>query len=211
MKKGLVIAGLGIPGSGKSSVMKELAKQLNCEVFFEPEDSEWPSFIGDRQVSGYFTAISWFRNVRVPQLFRAHALAEMGQTVVVDSYFDKSLYCCIDEPTMDWLIPKMDPYFPVVKKLMEADWNHLPNADVLVNFSIEKNDWLELIRGRGRSFDRLNGVEGCFGLQELFHRAAIKLSEEFGIKTINFKQEISSPEEAAQKLHQHLKSHGLEI
>ena len=46
---------------------------------------------------------------------------------------------------------------------------------------------------------------------ELFIVRPSSLSEEFGIKTINFKQEISPPEEAAQKLHQHLKSHGLEI
>ncbi|MGI4776169.1 MAG: hypothetical protein ACRYE9_04530 [Janthinobacterium lividum] len=105
-KNGLLIVGMGLPGSGKSTIMAELGKVYNTShVFLEPEESTWPKFITEKKVNGSFTAPMWFRSTRVLLLIQADQLRNEGQiaivdSYIVDSYYDKLLYQYIDNKNM---------------------------------------------------------------------------------------------------------------
>lgn len=198
---GLFIAGLGLPGSGKSSVLGALANRLDCTFYAEPEEAAWPPAVTDRALNGCFSAITWFRTVRVPQLFAADKLRASGQIVVVDSYFDKAMHYCLGKAGMEWLIDSQDPYFAIVKQMMALDVAKLPDADCIVCFIIDKQDWLELLKVRGRHLDSEFAIESTFATQQHYIEAAKQLAKTRGIRCIEFKQTVSCVEKAADSLY----------
>jgi len=206
---GVFIAGLGIPGSGKSSVMKELAKLMECEIFLEPEEELWSDAVKERDTCGYFTSITWFRSIRVPYLYSAYKLKQLGKNVIVDSYYDKAMHYCIGKKGMDWFIPSHDKYFSLIKELMQTDLETLPDADCIVSFEIEYKDWLTLLNKRNRNFDEKNELDKTFCTQSYFIDAAEELAKTRNMKHIRFKQKMSTPIEAAQQLQELLKQEGV--
>ncbi len=84
-----LIALAGLLGSGKSSVVLDLARSddtLSC--FVEPEQESYPDFVVDG-TSDFFGVHSWFRASRVYDLYRAHRVSADGGTALVDSYYDR--------------------------------------------------------------------------------------------------------------------------
>lgn len=206
---GVFITGLGLPGSGKSSVLGALAAKLDCQFFAEPEEATWPLAVTERALNGCFSAITWFRTVRVPQLFEAERLAQTGQTVVVDSYFDKAMHYCIGKPGMEWLINPNDAYFEVVRQMMALDVSKLPDADCIVCFNIDKADWMQLLTKRGRHFDSEFAIETTFATQAHYRNATIELARTRGIRYVQFQQRVSSVEQAADELLELLQQQGV--
>ncbi len=68
---GALIAFFGLPGAGKSSIAAELSGLVGGTLLLEPEEDEWADAVLAREVSGYFTAVTWFRSIRVPQIHQA--------------------------------------------------------------------------------------------------------------------------------------------
>lgn len=117
--KGMLIVAVGLPCSGKSSVIRCAAKFCGSVCFVEPEESEWPDAVHQRDRFGYATAITWFRSVRVTSLYKADDLRKNGHTVFVDSYYDKLVSKYLGRRGMEWLIPPADPYYPVIQQIAE--------------------------------------------------------------------------------------------
>ena len=181
VKTGKLIVAMGLPGSGKSSVFRETAHRLNCKSLHEPEEEYWPDAVHRRAEVGPFTALSWFRSIRVPLLYEAHASRLNGETVFVDSYYDKLFAGWLGKPGMEWLIPKDDPYFEVAEQVAERDYNLLPNADAIVFFRLAKHDWLKLLQNRGRDLDKDSEFLKSYKTQEYFFQTCKEYCEEIGV------------------------------
>ncbi len=100
----MLIVFVGIPGSGKSSVVKVLAKLLKIKCFVEPEEEKWADAAKDWKTYGSFSMLMWFRSIRTPMLIEAERLSEKGETILIDTYYDKLLHYYIDKHCMRWLL-----------------------------------------------------------------------------------------------------------
>lgn len=208
-EQGLLIAGMGLPGCGKSSVFKELGTLLGARVFLEPEEKDWPSAVLRRQEFGHFTGISWFRAVRVPQLLEADLLRQKGNIALVDSYYDKLLSYYLHTPGMEWVMPPDDPYFEVTQEMARLDFEQLPDADMVVFFEIDEEAWKSFLTTRGRDMDESHAVRENFQTQEHMLAAAVQYCEARGARLVTHRQRPSSPKEAAEELLPALRAAGL--
>lgn len=208
VKPGILISALGLPCTGKTTVLRCLGDIIAADaVYLEPEENEWPLAVKCRNQYEYFSCLMWFRSMRVPMLYEAMHLRNKGQTVLLDSYYDKIMKYYIGKKGAEWLITKNDCYFPVLKKIAALDWNTLPNADCIIIFTMELQDWITLLKRRNRTFDQMALVEQAYQSQQHFVTVADKLARIKGIKCLIFEQSLSSPEMAARRLARMLISH----
>lgn len=193
----MMIAFVGMPSSGKSSTARALGNIIQAKSFLEPEEDEWPDLIMNRDLYGKFTALSWFRSARVPNLFDADRVRSSGAIAIVDSYYDVLVRHYLGTPPFAWLIPEDDPYFEVAKRMVELDYWTLPRPDAIVMLKLDERTWLKFMEARGREFDRSASLDRHFEMQHLIeeacHRTAIDLSTR--VYTIN--QNWSSAEATA--------------
>lgn len=168
---GVLIAGMGLPGAGKSSVFGALADSLmrksrKTRLYREPEESEWTDAVRNRECCGCITAMTWFRSIRVPNLYEAAKAREAGEIAMVDSYYDKLIHLYFENPAFDWLMPQGDPYRPIFAQLARLDFEILPDADCVITFTVNESRWKELVLGRGRSLDRTSNILESYGMQQ---------------------------------------------
>jgi len=63
----MLISLIGIPGSGKSTTVKELASLMKIKHYFlEPEEEKWADATKDWETFGGFSMLMWFRSIRIP-------------------------------------------------------------------------------------------------------------------------------------------------
>ena len=196
----MLIVFVGIPGCGKSSTVKELANLLDIKYFAEPEEEKWADAAKDWKTYGSFSMLMWFRSMRVPMLFEAQKLSEEGEIVFIDTYYDKLLYYYIDKYCMRWLISPSDLYFEPMKKIAEIDNKVLPNADLVIFFEVNREDWVELLKIRNRGTDHDEEFMKNFETQKFLLEATKKFCEEKGVELIVFPQDNSSVQDSALKL-----------
>lgn len=204
---GKIVAALGLPGAGKSSVMQALARKINADVLLEPEENEWGEAVHTWDRCGHFTGLMWFRSARVPLLYEAQARCALGRIVLLDSYYDKALYSYLGQPGMEWLLAPDDPYFPVAREVARLDWARLPDADCIVVFEVTLEDWRVMLEMRNRMLDRDELFRRSFETQSYFIKAAERLSAERNMKYIHFHQRLGSIESAAERLLVELRAH----
>jgi len=204
---GKMIAAMGIPGCGKSSVVRNLAVLYGDIVtaYYEPEENDacnpWPEAVHKRNYFGYFGSITWFRSMRIPGLFKAKNDAENGKIAFVDSYFDKLLVNYIGSDSLEWFLPKKDAYYSVVKQMAELDYKKLPNADIVLFFDINEDVWKTFLGKRNRKQDNEEEyLAQCFKLRRPMLEACEKYAKDFDKRLIIFKQSNDGPEHAAHKL-----------
>ena len=130
----MIISFVGIPGSGKSTITKEFSKIINADFFVEPEENEWSEIVTKREFYGFFTGITWFRSIRIKQLYDAEQMSKKGKLVVLDTYYDKLINLYLGKRGLEWLISKDDKYFNVAKSMSKVDYENLPNVDLIIFF-----------------------------------------------------------------------------
>jgi thymidylate kinase len=207
--KGLFITAVGLPGSGKSSAIKELAGLIDGSCFCEPEEKHWADAATLKHLSGNFTMITWFRSMRVPQLYRASLLRSSGEIALTDRYYDKLLAYYIDKPGMEWLISPSDPYFDAMVAIAKKDWEQLPTADVIIFFEVSYDLWKDLLIKRNCLMDLDPQLLESFATQEIFFNACKKLADEKHVTLIKIQQEWSSPRATAEKIRDILYAKGI--
>lgn len=202
---GKLIAGFGLPGSGKSSVMKCLGELHGWQVFLEPEEDKWAAAVHERDRCGHITALTWFRAARVPLLYEADRLRCMGATTIVDTFYDKLVHRYLGRKGMEWLMSSTDPYFGVAKELARLDYEKLPDCDCLIFFQVDRVTWDQLLSRRNRKFDSTNPLRDSFETSELFLQCAKEYCAERSIPLIEFSNEISTPIQSARALTKRIK------
>lgn len=198
MKKGKVIAAMGIPASGKSTVMKKLHELIpNSMLFLEAEEEgkeiSWPRAVNMRDKYGYFGSLSWFRALRVPKLIDAEETSNYGKISIIDSYYDKLMHHYLGKRGLDWFYPKEDPYFNLAAELAKMDYELLPMADIIVFLWVSEDIWTSFYSQRNREMDNeILFRKQCMDLQEPMLDACKKYINDYGKKLIVVKQEGQS-------------------
>jgi adenylate kinase family enzyme len=196
----VLIVLVGIPGSGKSTTTKKLASLLKFKYFVEPEENKWADAAKDWKTYGSFAMLMWFRSIRTPMLIKAEELSENGENVLIDTYYDKLLHYYINKHCMRWLLSPSDRYFPVMKEIAAIDKDVLPDADLIIFFEVEKENWLKFLKSRNRIADNEEEFLKNFETQKFLLEATKKLCEEKGIELIIFQQGNFSLEDSVKKL-----------
>jgi hypothetical protein len=211
---GVLIAGMGLPGSGKSSVFAALAdsflrKSRTTVLYREPEEAHWPDAVRSRDRCGCITAMTWFRSARVPMLYHAASDREEGKIAIVDSYYDKLIHLYFDAPSFAWLIPFDDPYRAIYREFARLDFEKLPDADCVVSFAVDEERWRELVLGRGRELDRKSRILDMYQMQEPMLNASSEYCEAKGIPHVVFRNVQSTTAGAADVLARELMKIGI--
>lgn len=211
---GTLIAGMGLPGSGKSTVLGALAdllirQEIQANVYKEPEEAEWPDAVTKRTDCGHITALTWFRSVRVPMLYQAEADRKNGKVAIVDSYYDKLIHLYMHNPEFNWLLPPEESYRSIYAQLAKQDFESLPDADCVVTFVVDEPRWQQLVRGRGRELDRQSKILDSYAMLPSFIAAAKAYCNERKIPHVIFNNTQHTLADAAESLLEELRRHGI--
>jgi hypothetical protein len=180
--------------------MRELANLIDGSCFCEPDEKDWADAATLTHISGNFTMTTWFRSMRVPQLYKASQLRAAGEIAITDRYYDKLLNDYIGKPGMEWLISPSDPYFDLMVEVAKKDWDQLPTADVIVFFKVSYELWRDLLTKRNHLKELDPRWLESFPTQEHLFNACKKLADEKGITLITIQQEWGSPRATAEKI-----------
>ena len=207
--RGTLIAFMGLPGSGKTSTARELANLLEAAVYLEPNEEHWPQAVLNRHRVGAFTALTWFRSMRVPLLVTAAGDRDAGRIAVLDSYYDKLIAGYIDDPAMQWLIGPDDPYFEVAKQMAILDKKLLPDVDILIFLQVTEANWNRLLSTRNRAMDQEAEFLKSFSSQSEFLAASKSYTETTGARLVVYEQQFGSAHSTAVALREHMQELGL--
>lgn len=208
MKKGVLVGFMGLPGSGKSSLTRELATILSARAFLEPEEHEWPDCVKRRNEVGAFAGLQWFRSIRVPKLYEARALADNGEIALIDSLYDKLCASYLGAQGMEWLLDPDDPYFDVARSVAELDYQLLPDVDAVVCVSVDEDAYRTLIEKRNRTLDRSENLTLFWNTQKYFIESAENYAHNRRVPYVSHNNEIGSIQESARRLYHQLQSFG---
>jgi thymidylate kinase len=197
---GKLIVAVGLPCSGKSSVMGALGSMINAQVFLEPEEHEWGKAVQQWDQCCHFTGLMWFRSARVPLLREADRIRASGGVALVDSYYDKLIAHYLTRSGMEWLLSPNDPYFDLAMGIARTDWRMLPDADCIVTFEVEPADWHAMLARRNRALDRDEAFAKSYETQRYFIEAAMQLAAERNIQIVHFRQTFEIVQNAADRL-----------
>jgi hypothetical protein len=195
---GIIVAFVGVPGAGKSTLCDALARITGAVPLKEPTD--WPPAVTDPGSANGFTALTWFRAMRVPLYYQAMRERDLGRFAILDTYYDKICHYLLGAEGMDWFLSPSDPYFDLYEEIARRDWISLPAADVVVLIYLEEATWRHHIAQRNRALDHDWDVSANFLIQRHFVEAAEKLRDIIGIPLVHFEQDLSSPDDSAVRL-----------
>jgi thymidylate kinase len=204
----LLLAFLGLPGAGKSTLARSLADELGAQAFLEPEEDAWPDYVRHPHPNGDFTRLMWFRTQRVPLYYKALRVSTDGGIAVLDSYYDKWCEGWLGKPGLEWLISPDDPYFGIALETAKVDRRCLPSADVVILLDISADLWLDQLKERGRMIDRSDPFLASHHTQSHFMEAAEDRAESDGSVLIRYRRRPLAPVEEARSLVEELRSRG---
>jgi shikimate kinase len=204
----LLLAFLGLPGAGKSTLAKSLAEELGAQAFLEPEEDAWPDYVRHPHPCGDFTRLMWFRAQRVPLYYKASRVSSDGGIAVLDSYYDKWCEGWLGKPGLEWLISPDDPYFGIACETAKVDRRCLPSADVVIFLEISVDIWRDQLQDRGRTIDQSDPFLASHHTERHFMEAAEERAEADGSVLIRYRRRRLSPSEEARLLAEELRSRG---
>ena len=189
-EKGKVIAFSGLSCTGKSTLAKELAKELSAQCLLEPEEENWPLVCRKGEEYGSFTMFMGFREMWLPHLYTAQKLKNKNELVFLDTFFIKTTLYELDAPGMEWIFDPKDPYYSVFREVCRLDIEHLPDPDCIVFFKLDEKIWKQFLAARPRDWDQIPGFLDSFDQSyAALQGAIIRLCQERNIPLIYFQQD----------------------
>ena len=151
-----VVSFMGLPGCGKSTIARLLADHLNCKVYLENEEHDYPETVlaafQHREAQNSALCIyNHFRNQRMCNNFLAQIDKIKGLSSVIDSYYDKFFGRMIGLPAMNFLINSKHVDFPEIVKIAKRDKVLTPDPDIIFFLRVRsQQEYIELLKSRGR-------------------------------------------------------------
>ncbi len=166
----LIIAFMGIPASGKSTIATELANLVDAKLYLEGEETNYPDdvkegFLNRERKGVALKLYKYFRKIRLKHIRSAVINKQQGKSSILDCFFDKLFYDMLDSSGMDWIIDPKHADFGKIKQIAYKDKNNLPDVDVIVFLKISEDLHKTLQHSRGRKFDLDSKI---FTAQEAF-------------------------------------------
>jgi len=193
----MFISLLGVPGVGKTTLGRAIARRLDACFLAEPEEADWPSFVQNPHSDGAFTLLSWFRSQRVPSYYEADRVRRRGGVAVLDSYYDKWCLGWLGRPGLEWLMAPSDPYLPVALGMAAIDARVLPRADLVILLEIAEPLWRAQLHRRHRLIDIDPAFLASHHSQSYFRQAAIERAAVDGTQVLFYQREDVAPESEA--------------
>lgn len=196
-----IIAFSGISGCGKSTLSKLLSKELGAVCINEPEEQDWPEVIKNPEKYDQATSFLAFRQIWAKQFTDAHIANKFNKLVFVDSYFFKINSYYLGKPKMDWLLKSDSPYLETLKNLNKLDQELFYDADCVVLFDVNLEDWKLFLKSRQRNWDKTPGFEEAFSITKKYvEDATIEHCKNKKIKLIKFNHKFGDFHEQARLL-----------
>lgn len=203
-KKGIFVAGIGIAGSGKKEIFRELHKMLfRSNLFIESEKDEWPEVIRNKDLYDRLTLVTALRNMHLPHYRKAHVARNNGKIALMDNCVDllypfswlgsgvsldfeiwkedlELMIECLDESqSTELLIDCMLKEAKVLKYFLRHmhanDLQNLAKPDVIVMFDIEFDVWKKFIKKRNPNYDVNKNLDKTHNLSSAMNAAVTEL------------------------------------
>lgn len=146
-----IIAIIGAQRSGKSFLVKKLAKKLNYETLLEGENGDFPTFIKEdikNNTNGLRRTI-WFRNKQLNNFLNALDLKKQGKGSVLDTFWiDYQMY-------VDMLLDGDDK--EVINDLIRVDRKNNIWPDIIIYLKNTEEGTKKFLELDDRDFDKADG------------------------------------------------------
>jgi deoxyadenosine/deoxycytidine kinase len=149
---GIIVAVSGGPGTGKSSLVRRLAKHYQAEALFEGEEKDFPEAVREGIKTGQkqLATRMYFRNKTFGQYLEALEHKRSGRTVFLDNFWLVNEVCC-----REFL---QDPFEKELMSLAtELDRQIFPWPDLIISLRANLSKMKEFILARGRTFEMNSG------------------------------------------------------
>ncbi len=146
--KGKIIAITGGPRTGKSTLVKLLAKKLSAKSFLEGEEKDFPPRIWEDIQTGsrMLELLVWFRNKGVKDYLEAMKIKENGGVVILDAFWATN-----DVYVDEWISDQLEK--DIMKDLAKTDYATLPWPDLVISLYSNKEKIKEFESLGGRKFE----------------------------------------------------------
>lgn len=185
----MLVALMGMPCTGKSTLAARIATEAAGIAYVEPGESTWPRVVSETSTFGQFECLLWFRSVRVPMYVEAAQHSGTGQLCVIDSVWDKLYVEFMAHPSMHWILDPDSPYHAAAYALAEADHAVLPDPDVIVFLSVSEAGWRDSLRRRARKYDAAVGIINHFEMQDVLRSTVVNYCRANEVRLITFEQD----------------------
>ncbi len=150
-KKGIIIAVSGGPGTGKSALVRRLAKYYEAEALYEGEEKDFPETVRESIKTGknQLATRMYFRNKTFSQYLEALRLKKEGFIVLLDNFWFVNEVCC-----QEFL---SDPFErDLMMETSSMDRDIFPWPDLIISLKASPEKIKEFVVARGRSFELNN-------------------------------------------------------
>lgn len=189
--KPIIIAFVGIPCSGKSTITRELSKFLDSQFYLEPEESNYPNNIKENfsRIKEHGSALNvykYFRNIRARNLFAAEKKKMKGISSVLDCFYDKIVVDILGNPETDCFVDSKSEDFKKILKIAKEDSLSLPHIDLLFFLRLNSKELHDdFLQERGRKLDVSSEI---YQAQEIFLKASSNYSRKNSTKFVIIEQ-----------------------
>lgn len=147
--RGKIIAIIGAPASGKSTLAKMFGKKLKARVFLEGEEQHLPDYIKKNiaQNKNGLQTILYFHNKTVNQYLEALKLKEKGIVTILDTFWFSNIFY------LDTMIKDKNERNLLID-LISVTGKLLSLPDVIIYIQAKNETIKQRITDRGRSFEK---------------------------------------------------------
>ncbi len=147
--EGKIIAVIGAPASGKSTLVRKLGKKLKARIFLEGEEKHLPGYIRENiaENKNGFQTILYFHNQAIKQYLEALNLKKKGKTVILDTFWISNVFY------LDTMLNNKDER-RLFLNLINMTKRILPLPDIVIYIQIKDETIKRRLVKRGRTFEK---------------------------------------------------------